>query len=105
MKFDLKQPCKDCPFVPGSSTNLSLDEGRLTGIVQDIRKDMTFTCHKTLDLPSQTQQHCGGALIFLEKEDNPNQMMRIAERIGLYDRRKLKMDVSLIENGEKKKKG
>lgn len=26
MKFDLKTPCKDCPFLIGSSTNKSLDD-------------------------------------------------------------------------------
>lgn len=98
MKFDLKTPCKDCPFIVGSSTNITLAEGRLDGIVEDIRADQTFTCHKSLELPADKQQHCAGALIFLEREENPNQMMRIAERIGVYDYRKLNMDVDLIEN-------
>lgn len=35
--------------------------------------------------------HCAGALIFLEKRNRPNQMMRIAERTGSYDRRTLDM--------------
>jgi hypothetical protein len=93
MKFDMKQPCKDCPFIKGSSTNLSLAESRLTGIVSDVMNNHTFTCHKTLELIKTDQQHCAGALIYLEKRDNPNQMMRIAERIGVYDRTKLNMDI------------
>lgn len=97
MKLELKQPCKDCPFIKGSSTNTTLREGRIDGIVEDIRNDLSFTCHKTLDKADQDQQHCAGALIFLEKEDNPNQLMRVAERLGMYDRTKLNMGVDIIE--------
>lgn len=35
--------------------------------------------------------HCAGALIFNEKRHTPNQMMRICERLGFYDARKLDM--------------
>jgi hypothetical protein len=35
--------------------------------------------------------HCAGMLIFLEKRNQPTQMMRICERLGLYDRTKLDM--------------
>lgn len=97
MKFDMTKPCKDCPFIVGSSTNTTLVEGRLDGIVEDIEKGYTFTCHKTLELPSREQQHCAGALIYLEKQDRPNQLMRIAERFGDYDRRKLDMTANIIE--------
>lgn len=51
-----------------------------------------FPCHKTLDysgdgdgLYRETSQHCAGALIFAEKNGNSTQMMRIAERLGMYD--------------------
>ena len=95
----MTKPCKDCPFRLGSSTNTTLAEGRIEGIVDDLRNEYTFTCHKTLDKPKMEQEHCAGALIFLEREDRPNQMMRIAERIGIYDRRNLDMNCSnLIRN-------
>lgn len=97
MKFDLKTPCKDCPFIKGSATNTTLAEGRLDEIVEDISYGAHFICHKTLELPSNDQQHCAGALIYLERDDNPNQMMRIAERLGMYDRRKLDMGANIIE--------
>jgi hypothetical protein len=100
MRFDLKTPCKDCPFIKGSSTNTTLAEGRLEGIVDDIRNDMTFACHKTLEKPKSEQQHCGGALIFLEKENRPNQMMRIAERFGKYDYKKLNTDADIIDGND-----
>lgn len=97
MRFDLNQPCKDCPFIKKSSTNMTLAEGRLDGIISDIRHDMSFTCRKTLNLKTNEQQHCAGALIFLERENNPNQMMRIAERLGRYDRTKLKMEADIVD--------
>lgn len=51
-----------------------------------------FPCHKTVDYDSEQdeqwrtgKQHCAGALIFAEKHKNATQMMRIAERLGMYD--------------------
>lgn len=101
MKFRMTKPCKDCPFRVGSSTHATLVEGRIEGIVEDLRNNHSFTCHKTLEKPSMEQEHCAGALIFLEREDRPNQIMRIAERIGSYDRHALDMKCSnLIDNEE-----
>ena len=59
----------------------------------------SFHCHNTGDQEKETGDyiatenslHCAGALIFLEKRNKPNQMMRIAERLGIYDRTKLNM--------------
>jgi len=97
MNFNLKQPCKDCPFIPGSSTNTTLAEGRIESIVSDLRADRGFICHKTLDHVVKNE-HCAGAMIFLEREDRPNQLMRVAERLGIYDRNGLNMDAEIISN-------
>ena len=43
-------------------------------------------------------QHCSGALIVLEKLEQPNQMIRISERLGLYDRRKLNMKAPVFDD-------
>lgn len=57
-----------------------------------------FPCHQTADdesgeyLPTEKSIHCAGALIFNEKRDRPHQMMRIYERLGMYDRTQLNMD-------------
>lgn len=100
--FKLKRPCTDCPFVKGSSTNISLSSERIEGIIDSIKDDKIFYCHKTIDYnkqlededdsfsPIEQNQFCAGALVYLEKKNHPNQMMRIAERIGSYDHRKLK---------------
>ena len=63
-----------------------------------------FACHKTCDqdeetgdyVPNKDSHHCVGALIFLEKQNAPHQMMRICERLGLYDRTKLDMDAPVF---------
>lgn len=48
MKFDLKRPCKDCPFrsdIPGYLT-----KARAREIIDGItRGQATFSCHKTND--------------------------------------------------------
>ena len=56
-----------------------------------------FPCHKTTrededgDLEEGPKSsHCAGALLFSEKNDAPTQMMRICERLGMYDRTKLR---------------
>jgi hypothetical protein len=97
MKFDLIRPCKDCPFrsdIPGFLT-----KARVREIIDGItRGQATFTCHKTNEfddsgtVETKDSQHCAGALIFLERLDQPNQMMRWMERIGVYDRSKLDME-------------
>lgn len=65
-----------------------------------------FPCHKTA-VEAETEDggtefhatkksvHCAGALIFREKRNQPNQMMRICERIGKYDRTKLNLEANV----------
>lgn len=61
-----------------------------------------FPCHKSAEvvedeegfgefIAKEDSVHCAGALIFLEKRNHSHQMMRIVERLGKYDRRKLNM--------------
>jgi hypothetical protein len=102
MKYTLPRPCKNCPFR--SDIKGYLTKARVRQIIDSItRQQRTFSCHKTNEteendegwsetIETENSHHCAGALIFLERLDQPNQMMRIAERIGLYDRRKLDMD-------------
>ena len=102
MKFTLPRPCKKCPFR--SDVKGYLTKARVRDIINGItRRQETFSCHNTNEfvdnddgwtetVETANSQHCAGALIFLERLDQPNQMMRIAERIGLYNRNKLVMD-------------
>lgn len=97
MNYSMCEPCDACPFLKGSGFTWR----RLTEHASG-----EFACHKTCKLaedesvyePQKKSLHCAGALIFLEKRDAPHQMMRICERIGLYDRSKLHMDAPVVES-------
>lgn len=102
MNFNLKRPCADCPFLV--SRKFPLHRERQREIALNLLNDLTFTCHKTNThceesddmIETRKSEHCAGALIALEKIDRPNQLMRISERLGMYDRRKLDMTVKVI---------
>lgn len=103
MKYDMTHPCDLCPFRNDDKrlyVHPSILEGMASG---------EFCCHKTgvegeddegnsAIIPTKDSQHCAGALIFLEHIEQPHQMMRICERIGLYDRRKLNMDAPVFKS-------
>lgn len=90
MNYMMTKPCEACPFLIGSGFTFASLSRHASG---------DFACHKTCELSEETDcfelkkksLHCAGALIFLEKQNKPHQMMRIAERLGMYDRRKLDM--------------
>lgn len=96
MTYTMTTPCRDCPFLKKNRKAYGLR--RLLQFCKG-----AFHCHKTgvCDesnedaggefLPTSTSQYCAGALIFLERRKAPHQMMRIAERLGMYDRTKLNM--------------
>lgn len=99
MKFDLVRPCPQCPFRTDVGAYLRGD--RAVEIAQSLARGADFPCHKTTvtDPDDESQraatgesQFCAGALIALERSDAPNQAMRFAERLGLYDPSKLDMD-------------
>lgn len=108
MNFDLTAPCGNCPF----RTDKPEQQGWLGGeraeeIIESITNyQQSFPCHKTTDATlgnkacSSKEQHCAGALIMLEKMNQPNQMMRISERLGFYDRHKLKIDSPVFDDPE-----
>ncbi len=103
MHYTKTSPCDSCPFrydVPGF-----LMPGRVDELEQSLVRS-GFPCHKTVDHDEETGEgierkdsiHCAGALILLEKLEQPSQMMRICERLGMYDRSKLKMDAPVFED-------
>jgi len=110
MKFDLTKPCPQCPFRSDIRPFLAQDRAEEIGMAITAGQQ-TFTCHKTT-VPCEAEdgedfgtmkdgpnaQHCAGALILLEKMEQPNQMMRWMERIGKYDRTKLDMDSPVFDD-------
>lgn len=98
MKFDLKKPCSDCPLR--SDIESYLTKKRAKQIVFEVfNRDRTFTCHKYAKSLGHEgeEQHCAGMLILQEKNGSANQMMRIAERLGFYNYKKLEMDSPIFE--------
>ncbi len=99
MRYTMSQPCAKCPFLDTPSMRRGFTLRRL----RDFAENGEFPCHQTADndeetgefVESETSVVCAGMLIFNEKRDTPNQMMRICERIGLYDRRKLDMKANV----------
>jgi hypothetical protein len=99
MQYTLTEPCDACPFLKGSPLNKSLRRGRLMEMASG-----EFACHKACKVDEENgayvprndkTPHCAGALIYLEKRNQPHQMMRISERLGLYDRTKLNMKANV----------
>jgi hypothetical protein len=91
----MTQPCDACPYLRTSGFTYASLVRHASG---------EFACHKTCHLdedgtgnyePHKKSLHCAGALIFLEKQNAPHQMMRICERLGVYDASKLNMSANV----------
>lgn len=81
MRFDLKKPCKDCPFLKGNSFEQSLSKERVQLIVEDISSNKTFPCHKH----EKPLQNCVGSALFVKNQQIANSSLQIAQRLGIYD--------------------
>lgn len=91
--FDLKHPCKTCPFRKGNGKRFQLCEERIDEIVNAD----AFQCHNTVDYDAvdddgypingqgDNPQQCAGLMAILHREGRPNQIMRVAERISDFD--------------------
>lgn len=97
--FRLKKVCADCPFRADKDFH-GLRAERVSDIAQSLRDGATFHCHSTLDYSRSDDldadgepespvvaksQFCAGALATMEQGGEANQIVRIAERLGLYD--------------------
>jgi hypothetical protein len=106
MKYTKRKPCKLCPFRN--------DGGRLYVPPDRLREfaSQAFVCHETAALDEDDDdggyvprddgksQHCAGSLIFHEHMGAPNQMMRIAERLGFYNYKNLDMTAPVFKSWE-----
>ena len=94
--FDLKSPCVTCPFRKGQGSLFGLPLERLFGIFYAV----AFQCHKTVDYDEvddedecgrngtgreHKSQQCAGLMAVLHRENQPNQIMQVAERFGHLD--------------------
>lgn len=109
MDYDMKKPCECCPFRRG--TAMRLTKGRVAEVVGMMLNPNggEFPCHLTIEHlegddgentgfreKNGKGKHCCGALIFAEKNRTSTQMMRICERIGMYDAATLMSDQEVV---------
>lgn len=98
MKYTMTQPCDACPFLNTPNMKRGFSLRRLKEFASG-----QFPCHQTADADNEDSEYrateksvaCAGALIFNEKRNMPNQMMRICERLGMYDASKLDMKANV----------
>lgn len=85
--FNLKKPCKNCPFRRGVGEQFGLRKERLV----EIMNAPAFQCHKTVDYdafedPEGRQgdrpQQCAGLMSLLWAAERPNTIMQMAIRTG-----------------------
>lgn len=101
----MTRPCKDCPFR--SDRLFILSKLHVARILRSLDRS-SFPCHNTVEyddysgeaIVGQDTQHCAGAAILQEKVGRPSQMLRIAERLGVYDRTKLDLASPVYESFE-----
>lgn len=94
MKYTMTSPCDACPFLNTPNMKRGFSLSRLRDFAEG-----QFPCHQTADADNDESEYqateksvaCAGALIFNEKRGYANQMMRICERLGVYDASKLDM--------------
>lgn len=99
--FARVKPCKKCPFRTDVPPYLRPE--RVQQIATDVQNGAPFWCHETT-VPDENDDGgtemtrgpetsvCAGSIILMEKQETPNQHLRIAERLGMYDRERMHLD-------------
>lgn len=92
-------PCVKCPWLAKfKSDDDYLRPGRRAGIVEDMLRGNGFPCHATVDytgddvdeydvaIPDVSESmECAGAALVMLRADRPPQVLRIMERLGMFD--------------------
>ena len=90
MNWRMEKPCDNCPFNksgPGLRLRRSLEQGRFAGILDDLREDKHFVCHKTThETGDGSNLVCAGAIAWQEKNCRPSQYSRIMQRLNYLRR-------------------
>lgn len=86
MNYNVKKPCTNCPFKVGDDVvRLTMGRAEEIGGMMLSSHGGDFTCHNTLDKDERDQSHCAGAIAFALKNGNMTQMMRISQRLRMFD--------------------
>jgi len=79
LRFDLKKPCKDCPFLKTTPHHEGVASDLMSISTSIESENAAFTCHKTdprSDSPTGQRhtgpvQHCAGFILMCEKGKTP----------------------------------
>jgi hypothetical protein len=106
----LKKPCHDCPFR--SDVPRYLAPARYLQIAESlVDRGESFTCHKTNDFSGDEVRvtdkscSCAGAMIWLQHQDKPNQLMQVMERLGAFDPKRLNMEAPVYRTRQEFEEG
>lgn len=66
MKFNLKTPCKECPFTKGSLPGW-LGGETLQDTYDQVMHEGPFACHMTRHKKDKDMSRCFGSLMFMRK--------------------------------------
>ena len=103
-KFSLRGPCANCPFRNDQQPYLR--PGRVDDIADSLHADLGFSCHKTNDFDqddgqatvTENSRECGGVMAMLERMNRPSQVMRVGERLGMYDRHQMDPNAAVYDS-------
>lgn len=94
----LKRPCKNCPFRADVPRYLSPARYRQIGAAL-VDEGQGFSCHETIGCDGEGRsivvpesRACAGAMIWLQHQGRPNQLMQVMERMGAFDPGRLEME-------------
>lgn len=100
MNFNLTRPCRDCPFRREGGIRLHRERAREIAKNTILAQGASFPCHKTVDydscsedgapLPSDGESYCAGAIAFGLNNRMLNQILRIAQRLGMWKSKDIK---------------
>lgn len=95
-KFNCNAPCAKCPFRNDITPYLRASRVREI-ITSTVYGEATFQCHETVThdddgeaIRNGKELICAGSLIMAESIGRVPQLVRIAERFGEYDHKKLR---------------
>lgn len=105
--YRLVRPCSNCPFRLDVEPYLGPE--RVEEIARSVAGGAEFYCHKTTKISEDddgnadvsiaaNSQVCAGSLILMAKAGEPNQMVRVSERLGLLDMGLLDMDAPVASS-------
>lgn len=107
--MNLVRPCEHCPFR--TDIRPYLRASRVWEIEESLDQGH-FPCHETLNyddledgeepdtikMLTDKSAHCAGAMILLEKLELRSNLMRVYERMGWYDPKKLDMKAPIFDS-------